>query len=135
MNGIEATNIDLVLRKLAELEPKKWRREVMKEMRKDHKGVRSTMRSGVPVGEGKLRKSIRTNSWVKRRPLGEVALFVRTGPRFKNPGRVYYAHFVELGTANTPAAHFVQATKNSHESRLIQGIKDAIGNVAKKFNK
>ncbi len=131
MNGIEFKNIDRVLRGIAKLEPKKWSKDVLKEMRKEHKEVRSTMRSKVPVDSAKLRKSIRTNSWRKYRKGGEVALFVRTGPRFKNPGRVWYAHFVELGTANQTGAHFVKETKDQYAAGLVDGIKQAIVNVGK----
>ena len=133
--SFEVENIDLVLRKLSQLEPKKWRRKVLKEMRDDHKGVRSTMRSNVPKDNGKLRKSIRTNSWTRRRRGGEVALYVRTGPRFRKPGRVFYAHFVELGTENQEPAHFVKDTFGQYEGTLEQGIKNAIINALKKqFN-
>ena len=128
---IKFENPDKVLRAIAKLEPKKWKRKVLKEMRADHKPVRSTMRGNVPKDNGKLRRSIRTNSWIKNRRGGEVSLFVRTGPRFRKPGRVFYAHFVELGTNKTEAQPFVEPTYDAHKSAAKQGIVNAINNVFK----
>lgn len=130
--SFEVENIDLVLRKLKQLDPDNWKKDVLKEMRGDHKAVRSAMRSNAPVEEGKLKRSIRTNSWAKRRRDGEMALFVRTGPRYRNPGRVWYAHFVELGTPNQPAAHFIKDTFGQFKDSLEAGIRQAIINAVNK---
>ena len=131
---MKVDGIDNILRNLDNLDPDGWKKDVLKEMRADHKEVRSTMRSKVPVEEGKLKKSIRTNSWMKRRSNGEISLFVRSGPRFRKPGRMWYAHFVELGTPNQAPAHFVKETKEQYESGLVDGIKNAIITVLDRAN-
>lgn len=131
---MKVEGIDNLLRNLDNLDPDGWKKKVLKEMRGDHKEVRSSMRSKVPVDDGRLKRSIRTNSWMKTRQDGELSLFVRTGPRFRKPGRMWYAHFVELGTPKQDAAHFVKETKEQYENGLVQGIKNAIGNVLDKAN-
>lgn len=123
-----------MLRNLSKLDPKDWKKNVLKEMRNDHKAVRSTMRAKAPQDTGKLKRSIRTNSWAKMRSSGEVSLFVRTGPRFRNPGRVWYAHFPELGTTNQEGAHFVKETLGQYEFQLVSGIEDAIRRLVDKAN-
>lgn len=124
--------MDNLKRKLRKLDPKQWNKTVFKEMRNDHKAVRSAMRGAAPKEDGKLKRSIRTNAWKKQRMNGDLSLFVRTGPRFRNPGRVYYAHFVELGTTGQTATHFVADTYDQYEGQLQTGIENAVLQAIKK---
>lgn len=130
--SVELKNINKVLKTIGNLHPRSWAKEVLDDMRADHKPVRATMRDKVPQDTGKLRKSIRTNAWMKRRKGGEVSLFVRTGPRFNQPGRVFYAHFVELGTPGQTPAHFVKDTYGQHANSIERGIKQAVINALKR---
>ena len=131
---MELEGLDNVLRNLSKLEPKKWKRKVMKELRADHKEVRSTMRGAAPVDTGKLKRSIRTNAWMKQRRNGDLDIYVRTGPRYRKPGRVWYAHFVELGTTKKEGVHFIEGTFNQYKTALEEGMKQAIRNVVKQAN-
>lgn len=124
--------MDQLKRKLRKLDPKQWNKTVLKEMRADHKGVRSTMRGNAPKDAGKLKRSIRTNAWKKQRNNGDLSLFVRTGPRFRNPGRVFYAHFVELGTSGQTGVGFVADTYGQYEGSLQTGINNAVLKAIKK---
>ena len=96
-------------KKFGALEPRVWRKPMRKAMSNEMKDVRAKMRAAVPKDEGRLRKSIETNSWFIERNLGDLDIFVRTGPAFRGRGRRngWYAHFIELGTSRSKAQPFV----------------------------
>lgn len=127
--------LDKVLRNLAKLDTKVWRKDAMKEMRDSHKSARAEMRSNAPEGATKkLRRSIRTQAWTKHRKGGEMAIYVRTGPRLKGKGRVWYAHFPEVGTSHSEATNFIANTKANHETALRTEMESIIRNVVAKAN-
>ena len=131
---MELEGLDNVLRNLSKLEPRKWKSKVMKELRADHKQVRSTMRGNAPKDDGRLKKSIRTNAWMKKRRNGDLDIFVRTGPRYRKPGRIWYAHFVELGTTKKAGTYFIQGTFDQYKNALEAGMINAIKKVVKQAN-
>ena len=122
------------LRNIAKLDPKVWKKDAMKQLRNSHKEARSEMRSSTPKDGGKLKKSIRTQAWMKRRKGGEVAIFVRTGPRLKGRGRVWYAHFSEVGTTGQAAQHYVKDVQDKYGNDVMSAMKDIIYGVIKKGN-
>ena len=125
--------LDNILRNLAKLDPKEWKRDAMKRMRDGHKTARADMRNSAPKGEtGKLRRSIRTQAWMKKQKGGEVGIFVRTGPKLYGKGRVWYAHYPELGTNKTEAQHFILKTYNTHAERLRKDMLDIVEDVVRK---
>ena len=128
VRGMENT-----LRNLAKLDPKKWKRKAMADMRASQRNVRSDMRTAAPRDSGKLKRSIRTQAWTRRRA-GEIGVFVRTGPILKGRGRVWYAHFPELGTDKYKAFHFVKDAYDSYKNQLIDDMKDIIYDVVRKAN-
>lgn len=125
--------LDNVLRNLAKLDPKEWKRDAMKRMRDGHKSARADMRTAAPKGKtGKLKKSIRTQAWMKKQRNGEVGIFVRTGPRLYGKGRVWYAHYPELGTNHSEAQHFILQTYNVHAEGLRKDMMSIIDDVIRK---
>ena len=131
---MEVRGLNKVLRNIAKLDPKTWKKDAMKEMRDSHKAARADMRNNAPVGATKkLRRSIRTQAWVKMRG-GDVSVYVRTGPRLVGRGRLWYAHYPELGTDHSKANHFIKGAKDKYESSLRLKMVSILQDVVKKAN-
>ena len=113
--SFDVANAKELSRKFGRLEPRVWRKPMRKAMSKEFKDVRSKMREKVPQDNGRLRKSIETNSWFIERNNGALDIYVRTGPTFRGAGRKngFYAHFLELGTKHHRARPFVTPVFNS----------------------
>lgn len=127
--------LDNILRNLSSLDPKEWKKDAMKAMRQSQKAARADMRAAAPVDSGKLKKSIRTQAWMKRQKGGyEVSIAVRTGPKLKGRGRVWYAHFPEVGTTGQTAVHFVKDVQDKHGNSVMKDMMDVIYGVIDKAN-
>lgn len=132
---MKVEGLDNILRNLGQLDPKTWKREAMKKMRDDQKAARSDMRANAPKASGKLKRSIRTQAWMRKQQKGaEVGIFVRTGPVLKGKGRVWYAHFSEVGTDKQPALHYIKNAQDKYGNDVVEGMKDVVYDVIKKAN-
>lgn len=131
---MKVEGLDNILRNLDKLDPKSWKKEAMKRMKDSQKPARASMKAAAPRGKsGKLKRNIRTAAWTKRRG-GELGIFVRTGPTLKGKGRVWYAHFSELGTDRQKAQHFIANAKANYEAKLREDMEAIVRDVVKKAN-
>ena len=128
---IEVEGIDNVLRNLRELEPKRWGRKVMKEVKAQQKPVRSSMKGAAPKSTGKLARSIRTKAWMKRKAGGELLINVSTGPRVYGKGRIWYAHFAEN---NKKTGGYIAKTRAKFANTMAKQFSKALDKVIKKAN-
>lgn len=132
--GMKVEGLDNVLRNLKKLDPKEWKKGLHAEMRKDNKEVRQAMKAAAPSASGKLKRNIRTAAWTKKRSNKDFALYVRTGPTLKGKGRVWYAHFSELGTTDQQAQSYVAETFNKYKGPLTDSIERSVRSLVKKAN-
>ncbi len=128
--GMKVEGLDNALRNMKQLEPKKWRRMAMKELRDSQKEVRSYMRAEAPVNTGKLRRSIRTKAWAKRRSNGELSLFIATGPRTFGKGKVWYAHLAELNKSGG----YIARTWSKFTKQVDRHVDDVVKKLTRKAN-
>ena len=121
-------------RNLSKLEPKKWKGQMLNEMRGTHSQVKSTMSSSAPKNSGALAASIATQAWSAKSSGKDFQLNVRTGPRYIDPGRIWYAHFVELGSVSSSGKGFMKGTFDTYKETIARDIEKSLQKVIAKAN-
>jgi HK97 gp10 family phage protein len=124
MGKIKVEGLDELRKKLAELPTTIEKKILREELRGATKEIASEVKPLVPVGEtGFLSRSIKVRS--AKRKKGRIAFLAQIGEgAFK--GESFYGSFVELGTTDQPAQHFMERGAEKVLPRLANDFPERI---------
>ena len=134
MFSFEVIGLNLIERKLKNMEPKLAKKIVRSSLRKAAKPVLQAAKANCPYLSGDLKKSLKVRALKKRKHSYAVGVS-SSNKKHWYKGDQFYAAFIEFGTNKMPARPFLRSAYDTQGERarkiLINELKAGIAGATK----